>query len=138
VIPLSALPTVNACLNAASGILLLAGYRFIRRRAIPQHRACMIAASSVSLVFLASYITYHAQAGSTPFEKTGWIRPTYFAILISHAVLAAVTLPLAIVTLLRGLRGDLARHRRIARWTFPIWIYVSATGVIVYLMLYHL
>jgi len=138
VIPLSFLPTLNACLNATSGILLLTGYVFIRRREIARHRACMIAAACVSVVFLVSYITYHAQAGSTPYEGTGWTRPVYFAILISHAILAAATVPLAIVTLRRGLRNAVESHRRIARWTFPIWIYVSATGVIVYLMLYHM
>jgi uncharacterized membrane protein YozB (DUF420 family) len=138
VIPLSFLPTLNASLNATSGILLFAGYLFIRRREIAKHRACMLAASGVSAAFLVSYITYHAKAGSTPFEGEGWLRPLYFAILISHATLAAVTLPLAIVTLRRGLTNAVERHRRIARVTFPIWMYVSVTGVVVYLMLYHM
>lgn len=137
-IPIAALPTLNACLNATSGILLFTGYLFIRRREIAKHRACMIAASAVSTLFLVSYITYHANAGSTPFEGEGWLRPLYFAILISHATLAAATVPLAIVTLRRGLAGAVERHRRIARFTFPIWMYVSVTGVVVYLMLYHM
>lgn len=137
-IPIAFLPTLNACLNATSGIFLLAGYVFIRRRQIARHRACMLAAASVSVLFLVSYVTYHAQAGSTPYEGGGWTRPVYFAILISHAILAAATVPLAIVTLRRGLRNAVESHRRIARWTFPIWMYVSVTGVIVYLMLYHM
>ncbi|MFN0149790.1 MAG: DUF420 domain-containing protein [bacterium] len=137
-IPITFLPTLNACLNATSGILLFTGFVFIRRREIARHRACMLAASCVSVVFLISYITYHSLAGSTAFEGSGWTRPVYFAILISHAILAAATVPLAIITLRRGLRNDVAQHRRIARWTFPIWIYVSITGVIVYLMLYHM
>ena len=137
-IPLSFLPTLNACLNATSGIFLFAGYLFIRRREIAKHRACMLAASGVSTLFLVSYLTYHAKAGSTPFAGEGWLRPLYFAILISHAVLAAATVPLAIITLRRGLGGAYARHRSIARVTFPIWMYVSVTGVVVYLMLYHM
>jgi uncharacterized membrane protein YozB (DUF420 family) len=137
-IPLSSLPALNACLNAASGVLLAFGYRFIRRREVGRHRACMLAASAVSALFLVSYLTYHAQAGSTPFTGTGWLRPVYFTILISHAVLAAVIVPMAIVTLWRGLRGSVEKHRGLARWTFPLWMYVSVTGVVVYLMLYHL
>ncbi len=137
-ISIAFLPTLNACLNASSGILLFTGYVFIRRREIARHRACMIAASCVSVVFLISYITYHSLSGSTPYGHAGWTRPVYFAILISHAILAVATVPLAIVTLRRGLRNAVEPHRRIARWTFPIWMYVSITGVVVYLMLYHM
>lgn len=137
-IPIAALPTLNAIFNATSGVFLMLGFRFIRRRQIERHRFCMISASLVSTLFLISYITYHLNAGSTPFQGAGWLRPVYFTILISHAVLAVVVLPLAITTLIRALRGSFEKHRRIARWTFPIWMYVSVTGVIVYLMLYHL
>ena len=131
------LPTVNATLNACSGVLLALGYRYIRQRRVREHRACMLAAFVVSILFLVSYVTYHAQAGSKPFPGDGWIRAVYFSVLIPHVILAAAILPLAIVTLRRGLRGDVPRHRRIARWTLPLWLYVSVTGVIVYVMLYH-
>lgn len=137
-IPIAALPALNAGLNALSGVLLLTGYVFIRRRRIAAHRACMIAAFVVSSLFLISYVTYHLQAGSTPFAGQGWIRPVYYAILISHILLAASIVPLALVTLSRGLRRRYATHRRIARRTLPPWLYVSATGVITYFMLYHL
>ena len=131
------LPTLNACLNALSGILLTAGYLFIRRRRIVYHRACMIAAFGTSALFLISYVIYHANIGSKPFEGQGGIRPVYFTILITHVLLAAAVLPLAIVTLRRGLGRRFAAHVRLARWTLPIWLYVSVTGVVVYLMLYH-
>jgi uncharacterized membrane protein YozB (DUF420 family) len=137
-IDVSALPTVNATLNACSGALLVLGYRYIRQRRIAAHRACMLAAFGVSVLFLISYVVYHAQVGSKPFPGVGWIRAVYFSVLIPHVLLAAAIVPLAIVTLRRGLRMDVARHRRIARWTLPIWLYVSVTGVIVYWMLYHL
>ena len=131
------LPAVNASLNALSGILLLCGYFMIRTRRIAQHRACMIAAFVASSVFLICYVVYHAQVGSVRFTRQGFVRPLYFTILITHVTLAAAVLPLAIVTLSRGLKARYAQHRRIARWTFPIWLYVSVTGVVVYLMLYQ-
>ena len=132
------LPSVNAALNATSGVLLLVGYRFIRHGRTDAHRSCMLAAFAVSSLFLASYLFYHYHAGSKPFMGQGWVRPVYFTILISHIILAAAIVPLALVTLYRGLQGRFERHRRIARWTFPIWLYVSVTGVVVYWMLYHL
>lgn len=132
------LPAVNAMLNALSGILLLAGYTRIRARRIEQHRKFMIAAFVTSSLFLVCYVIYHAQVGSVRFTRQGFVRPLYFTILITHVTLAAVVLPMAIVTLSRGLKARYAPHRAIARWTFPIWMYVSVTGVLVYLMLYHL
>lgn len=135
---LHALPTLNATLNAVSAVLLALGYRFIRRRQIAAHRACMVAAFCVSVVFLISYLVYHVQVGSVRFPWTGWVRGLYLTILATHTVLAALVPPLAIVTLSRAVRARFDRHRRIARWTFPIWFYVSVTGVIVYWMLYHL
>lgn len=134
----SQLPALNALLNATATILLLLGYRFIRRREIAAHRRCMLAAFTVSVLFLVSYVIYHAEAGSVPFQGQGWVRPVYFAILISHVVLAAVVPVLALITLSHGLRMRYPQHRRIARWTFPIWLYVSVTGVVIYVMLYHL
>jgi uncharacterized membrane protein YozB (DUF420 family) len=131
------LPALNAALNSVSAVLLLAGYRFIRRRDQHRHRLCMVAAFGVSVLFLTSYVIYHYHAGSTPFPGTGWIRPLYFTLLVSHVILAAVIPPLAIVTLLRAVRGDIERHRWIARWTLPAWLYVSVTGVAIYWMLYH-
>jgi uncharacterized membrane protein YozB (DUF420 family) len=131
------LPAINASLNALSGVLLLIGYVLIRRRRIPQHRACMIAAFTTSSLFLVCYIIYHAQVGSVRFTRVGFVRPLYFTILITHVTLAATVLPLAIVTLSRGLKGRFVRHRAIARWTFPIWLYVSVTGVLVYVLLYQ-
>jgi uncharacterized membrane protein YozB (DUF420 family) len=132
------LPSLNAALNGLSAILLLAGYRFIRRREIASHRLCMLAAFAVSIVFLVSYLVYHAQVGSVHFPGTGPIRTVYFAILISHTILAATVPVLAVLTLVRALQERFDRHRRIARWTFPVWLYVSITGVVVYWMLYHL
>lgn len=131
------LPAVNATLNAVSGILLLAGYFLIRARRIEQHRRCMIAAFVASTLFLVCYLVYHAQVGSVPFTRQGFVRPLYFAILITHVTLAAAVLPLAIVTLSRALKGRFATHRAIARWTLPIWLYVSVTGVLVYVLLYQ-
>jgi putative membrane protein len=110
----------------------------IRRRRIRAHRACMLSAFFVSTAFLVSYVTYHIRVGNVLFQGQGWIRPVYFTLLISHVTLAIVILPLAIITLSRALREQFDRHRRIARWTLPLWIYVSVTGVIVYVMLYHL
>jgi len=132
------LPRLNAVLNTLATVLLLAGYRAIRRGRIPVHRSFMLAALATSLLFLVSYLTYHAQVGSVRFRSQGPIRPVYFTILISHTVLAAVVAPLVLVTVVQALRGRFQKHRRIARWTLPIWLYVSVTGVIVYLMLYHL
>ena len=137
-ITISDLPTVNATLNTISTVLLTIGYVMIRRRKIIAHRNCMIAAFVVSGLFLTSYLIYHYYAGSTPFEKEGWIRSVYFAVLIPHIILAATILPLALITLYFALRKRFTRHRRIARWTLPIWLYVSVTGIIVYWMLYHL
>ncbi len=137
-IPYSALPTVNALLNGTSACLLLAGYIRIRRGDRTGHRAFMLAAVLASSLFLASYIVYHAHAGSVHFLGQGWIRPVYFSILITHTLLAATVLPLVLVTVWRALKQRFDRHRRIARWTFPIWLYVSVTGVVVYVMLYHI
>src|SRR5262245_44493713 len=132
------LPTLNATLNAISGALLAAGYTFIRRKQIRRHRACMLAAFAMSVLFLISYVAYHAQAGSKPFPGTGMMRAIYFTVLIPHVILAATIVPLALITLSRGLSNRVDKHRRIARWTLPIWLYVSVTGVMVYLMLYKL
>ena len=135
---ISYLPHVNACLNGTSAILLFAGYRFIRARNIAAHRTCQILALAVSLLFLASYLTYHFYHGSTKFLGTGIVRPIYFAILLSHTILAIVIVPLVTLTFYRAFRNDFTRHRRIARITLPLWLYVSITGVIVYLMLYQI
>ena len=131
------LPAVNASLNALSGILLTIGYVLIRKRRIAQHRAVMIAAFVTSSIFLVCYLVYHAQVGNVPFMRHGFVRPLYFSILITHITLAAAVPPLAIITLTRGLRGRYDKHRRIARWTWPIWMYVSVTGVLVYVLLYQ-
>lgn len=132
------LPALNALLNTASAVLLVTGYRLIRQGRREAHRKAMTAALAVSALFLASYLVYHAQAGSVKFTKTGWVRPVYFTILISHTVLAACVAPMALVTVWRAWKGRFERHRRLARITLPLWLYVSVTGVIVYLMLYHL
>ncbi len=137
-IPLSYLPSVNAGLNSISGLFLLCGYFFIRRKRIVVHRLCMLSACIASTLFLISYLIYHYSVGSVPFKGEGWIRPIYFSILISHVILAAAIVPLALITLVRVLKGNFERHKRIARWTLPIWLYVSVTGVIVYWMLYQL
>ena len=131
------LPAVNASLNALSGLLLLCGYLLIRARRIAAHRAVMITAFATSSLFLICYLVYHAQVGSVPFPRHGFVRPLYFTILITHVLLAASVPPLAIVTMTRGLKGRYPQHRRIARWTFPIWMYVSVTGVLVYVLLYQ-
>jgi len=136
-ISINDLPTLNAALNGTSAVLLTLGYLFIRRKKVDLHKACMVSACVTSTLFLVSYLIYHYHAGSKPFLGEGWTRPGYFAILISHVILATATLPLAIVTLARALRGRFEKHRRIARWALPIWLYVSVTGVVVYLMLYH-
>ena len=134
----SYLPHLNACLNATSAVLLSSGYFFIRARNVAAHRACQIAALVVSVLFLTSYLTYHYHHGATRFQGTGLARPIYFTILTSHTILAIVIVPLVILTFRRAFRQDFARHRRIARITLPLWLYVSITGVIVYLMLYQI
>ncbi len=128
----------NAALNGTSALLLASGYFFIRRKQIQAHRACMVAAFAVSTIFLASYLIYHARVGVVHFTGQGWIRPVYFALLLSHTILAVVILPLAIMTIRRAWKGQFERHRAIARWTLPLWFYVSVTGVIIYLLLYQL
>lgn len=138
VAPPSVLPMLNALLNGTSATLLTAGFLFIRRKRVAAHRACMLSAFGVSTLFLVSYVVYHAQAGSVPFHGKGWIRPVYFTLLLSHIVLAAAIVPLALTTIYRAWTERFDRHRRIARWTLPIWLYVSVTGVLVYWMLYHL
>jgi len=134
---LSALPTVNATLNATSAVLLAFGFVFIKRRNIPAHRACMIGAFSTSVIFLICYLVYHYFHGTTKFAGEGWSRPTYFSILISHTILAVVIVPFVLVTLWRALSGQFLKHSRLARVTLPVWLYVSVTGVLVYLMLYR-
>jgi uncharacterized membrane protein YozB (DUF420 family) len=131
------LPALNALLNAISGILLLIGFSRIRAGRRDLHRKWMLAAFAASSLFLISYVIYHAQVGSVRFTRQGFVRPLYFTILITHVTLAAVVLPMAIVTLTRGLNGRFRQHRAIARWTFPIWLYVSVTGVLVYVLLYQ-
>jgi putative membrane protein len=132
------LPHLNACLNGTSAVLLFAGYLFIRSGKVAAHRACQISALVVSILFLTSYLTYHYYHGATRFQGTGLARPIYFTILTSHTILAVVIVPLIIVTFYRAFRLDFARHRKIARITLPLWLYVSITGVVVYLMLYHI
>jgi len=132
------LPAVNAILNATSAVLLGTGYRFIRRRQVSAHKRCMVAAFGTSTLFLISYLTYHYHVGSLPFRGQGWIRSLYFAILISHTILAVMIVPLALITLYRAWKAEFAKHTRVARWTLPIWLYVSITGVIIYAMLYQL
>ena len=132
------LPIVNATLNATAAALLIWGYVLIRRRSIAAHRKVMLAAFATSTVFLCCYLVYHYSVGSVPFQQTGAIRTVYFSILITHTILAATVPPLAIVTLSRGLRERFDKHRKIARWALPVWLYVSVTGVVVYLMLYQM
>lgn len=137
-ISFSDLPTVNALLNATSAILLLMGRRFIGKGEKEKHRMCMLGAFGVSALFLISYLTYHYQHGSQPFQGVGWVRPVYFSILLSHTVLATALAPLVLITLRKAFKKEFEGHKRLARWTYPIWVYVSITGVIIYLMLYHL
>jgi putative membrane protein len=137
-ISVSQLPTLNAALNSLSAVLLFTGYLFIRVKNRQAHRRCMLAAFACSSLFLISYLVYHFQVGSVGFKGQGWIRPVYFTILITHTILAATVVPLVLVTLVRALKEKFDAHRRIARWTLPIWLYVSVTGVVVYLMLYGL
>jgi putative membrane protein len=136
VITISELPTLNAALNSFSAVFLCAGYFFIRRSNRSAHQRCMLAAVACSVLFLTSYLVYHFQVGSIGFKGQGWIRPVYFTILITHTILATAVVPLVLLTLIRALRERFDAHRRIARWTFPIWLYVSVTGVVIYLMLY--
>lgn len=132
------LPAVNATLNATAAVLLVWGYILIRRRAVAAHRNVMLAAFATSIVFLACYLIYHYNVGSVRFAKTGGIRTFYLSLLASHTILAAMVPPLAIITLSRGLRERFDKHRKIARWTLPVWLYVSVTGVVVYWMLYQM
>jgi uncharacterized membrane protein YozB (DUF420 family) len=131
------LPHLNAILNGASAVLASIGFICIRKKKKNLHRACMIAAVALSMVFLASYLIYHAEAGTVRLQKQGWIRPAYFAILISHTTLAVLVLPLVFLTLRQAFARRFSRHRCIARWTLPVWLYVSATGVVVYWILYR-
>jgi uncharacterized membrane protein YozB (DUF420 family) len=137
-VTLADLPALNATLNATAAVLLVIGHSLIRNGQVRQHRAVMISACAVSTLFLTSYVIYHANIGSKPFQGRGPIRLIYFTILLTHVVLAAAVVPLAVITLSRGLRGRFDRHVAVARWTYPVWLYVSVTGVIVYLMLYRL
>src|SRR5437588_4899629 len=134
----SLFPALNASLNGASAVLIMTGRALIGRNHVRLHRACMIAAVVTSSMFLISYLYYHAHVGSVHFPGQGWVRPVYFTILISHTMLAATVLPLVLLSLTSGLRARFDRHRRISRWTFPVWLYVSVTGVVVYMMLYQL
>jgi uncharacterized membrane protein YozB (DUF420 family) len=135
---ISSLPTIDAILNATSAILLLCGFFFIRRRKVSAHKVCMLSALGASALFLICYLTYHYYHGTTRFPGVGVVRTFYLALLASHTVLAALIVPLVLVTLFRALRGTFDLHRRIARWTLPVWLYVSVTGVAVYWMLYRL
>jgi uncharacterized membrane protein YozB (DUF420 family) len=135
---ITALPTVNAGLNAISAAFLVVGYVFIRQKRIPAHRVSMLTAFGCSVLFLISYLYYHSQVGSMRFQGTGTIRTVYLTILASHSILAAAVPFLALITLVRALRQKFDRHRAIARWTLPIWLYVSLTGVVVYWMLYRM
>jgi uncharacterized membrane protein YozB (DUF420 family) len=134
----SILPSLNAALNALSAALVVSGYLCIRRGKATAHKRCMVSALVVSSLFLLGYLMLRAVAGMTRFTGEGWIRPVYFAILSSHTVLAAVIVPLVFLALVRAIRGDFERHVRIARWTLPLWLYVSVTGVLIYWVLYHL
>jgi putative membrane protein len=135
---LSSLPLLNALLNTASALLLSGGYLAIRRRNIAVHKGFMLSACATSALFLLSYLTYHSHVGSRPFPGQGNVRLVYFAVLVSHTVLAAVIVPLVLLTLYRAWAMQLQRHRRLARWTLPLWFYVSVTGVVIYVMLYRL
>ena len=137
-IPLSYFPGIDAALNATSALLLTIGYVFIRRKKVRAHKACMLSAVVTSTLFLVCYIWYHARHGVTRFAGHGVVRGFYLTLLASHTVLAVVIVPLVLITVYRAWRGMFDRHRRIARWTLPVWIYVSVTGVVVYWMLYQL
>jgi uncharacterized membrane protein YozB (DUF420 family) len=131
------MPAINASLNGLSGVWLLTGFILIRQKRIEAHRRFMLAACATSVLFLACYVAYHALGGMTRFAGTGWSRPVYFTLLSTHTILAIVIVPMAVVTVWRGLNMRVAQHRRIARWTFPLWMYVSVTGVLVYFFLYR-
>ena len=133
----AAFPAINASLNGASAVLLVMGHRLIQQGKMAAHRAVMLAALASSTLFLCCYLYYHYHVGSVHFRGQGFWRPVYFTILISHTILAATIVPLVIITLTRALRGNYAKHRAIARWTYPLWLYVSVTGVVIYFMLYH-
>ena len=133
-----ALATVNALLNGGAACFLLSGYAFIRKGKIKAHRTCMVAAFVLSSLFLVTYLFHHARVGSVPFRHEGWIRGVYFAVLVPHVTLAVVIVPLALFTIYRGWTERIEKHREIARWTLPLWLYVSVSGVVVYLMLHHL
>lgn len=135
---ISDLPALNAGLNTLSAALLLRGYLQIRRGEREAHRKTMLAALVSSGLFLSSYLVYHFQVGSVPYPHHDWTRPLYFAVLIPHVILAALLVPLVVVLVWRALKGEFARHRRLARWVWPVWIFVSLSGVVVYLMLYRL
>ena|SRR5437660_881941 len=134
----SDLPAVNASLNGLSAIFLMAGYRFIRRKNVPAHHRCMLSAVVTSTLFLICYVTYHLKAGRTVFKDPQWFRPIYLTLLLTHTVLAVVIVPMVIITLSRALRQRFDLHKRIARWTWPLWMYVSVTGVVIYFLLYHI
>lgn len=131
-------PAINATLNGTSAVLLVMAHSMIKRGRVATHRALMLTAVATSTLFLISYVYYHAHVGSVHFQGRGWSRPVYFSILISHTVLAATIVPLVIITLSRALREHFDQHRAVARWTYPLWLYVSVTGVVIYFMLYHL
>jgi len=135
---LSDLPAVNACLNGLSTCFLFAGFILIRRKRIAAHRACMLGAVAASTLFLACYLYYHFHAGRTEFRNPAWFRPIYLTILLTHTVLAVVIVPMVIVTLVRALRERFDQHKRLARWTHPLWLYVSVTGVLIYFLLYQI
>ena len=131
------IPSVNAALNATSAVLLVVGFVFVRRGQVDAHRACMLTAFALSSLFLVGYLVHHARVGSVPFTGTGSVRALYFGLLVPHVVLSAVVLPLALTTIWHGWYANLDTHRRVARWTLPLWLYVSVSGVAVYWMLYH-
>ena len=135
---LHSLPGLNAVLNSVSAVLLVTGYLCIRNKKVTAHKTCMLSAFTTSTLFLVSYLVYHAQVGSVRFPGRGWVRPVYFTILVSHTALAVTIVPLALITLSRAVRGQFERHRSIARWTLPLWLYVNVTGVVIYWMLYRL
>lgn len=137
-ISLTELPALNATLNGLSFLILMIGFYFIRNNKITAHKTCMLAALSVSMLFLISYLIYHYNVGSVHFTKQGWVRPVYFTILLTHTLLAITLVPMVAITLVRALKERFDKHRKIAHWTLPIWMYVSVTGVVVYLMLYQL
>jgi uncharacterized membrane protein YozB (DUF420 family) len=135
---LSDFPALNACLNSTSAVFLVLGFYFVKNKKIDAHRACMLIAAVASTIFLACYLYYHYYHGSTKFQGQGWIRPVYFTILITHTILAILNLPFILKTFWHALRGDIEKHKKIARLTFPMWLYVSVTGVVIYLMLYQM